>query len=63
MAAVHFLPFLILLFVILFPVTKILQKAGYTGWWVLLWLVPIANLVGLWIFAFANWPALRRSDD
>jgi uncharacterized membrane protein YhaH (DUF805 family) len=52
---------LIVLFILLFPLIKILQKAGYSGWWVLLWFVPIGNVVALWIFAFADWPALRRS--
>ena len=51
---------LVVLFVFLFPVVKILHKAGYSGWWVLLWFVPIGNIVALWIFAFADWPALRR---
>ena len=51
---------LFLIFVLWFPVIKILQKAGYSGWWVLIWLVPIANIVALWIFAFADWRALRN---
>ena len=38
---------------------KILQKAGYSGWWVLIWFIPLGNLVGLWIFALADWPTLR----
>jgi len=51
---------LVVVFLLLFPVAKILRKAGYSGWWVLLWFVPIGNIVALWIFAFADWPALRR---
>lgn len=50
---------LVVLFILLFPIWKILRKAGYSGWWVLLWFVPVGNLVALWIFAFADWPALR----
>jgi hypothetical protein len=26
----------------------------------LLWFVPLGNIVGLWIFAFAEWPALKN---
>jgi len=59
----HFDPVAVFLFVFLFPVVKILQKAGYSGWWVLLWFVPIGNIVALWIFAFADWPALHRSPS
>jgi len=62
-SAVHWIVVLIVLFVLLFPIIKILQKAGYSGWWVLLWFVPIGNVVALWIFAFADWPALRRASS
>lgn len=39
------------------PPVKILRKAGYSGWWVLLWLVPLVNFICLWAFAFADWPS------
>ena len=58
---VHWIVALIVLFVALFPVIKILQKAGYSGWWVLIWFVPVANIVFLWVFAFADWPNLQKS--
>jgi len=38
---------------------KILSKAGYSGWWVLIGLVPVANVVMYVVFAFSDWPALR----
>ena len=57
--AVRGIAALVVLFILLFPIVKILRKAGYSGWWVLLWFVPVGNLVALWIFAFADWPALR----
>jgi uncharacterized membrane protein YhaH (DUF805 family) len=38
---------------------KILSKAGYSGWWVLIGLVPIANVVMYVVFAFSDWPSLR----
>ena len=44
------------------PLFKIIQKAGFSGWWFLISLVPILNLVMLWIFAFADWPNVRRSE-
>lgn len=37
---------------------RILHKAGYKGWWVILMFVPIVNLIMIWVFAFAKWPAL-----
>ncbi|MFC3226340.1 hypothetical protein ACFOGJ_03820 [Marinibaculum pumilum] len=33
-----------------------LQKAGFSGAWSLLLLVPVVNLVMLWVFAFISWP-------
>jgi len=26
----------------------------------LLWLVPVANIIFLWVFAFVEWPALKQ---
>jgi hypothetical protein len=39
------------------PLAKILQKAGYNGWWTIVAFIPLVNLIGLWAFAFASWPA------
>ncbi len=39
---------------------RIIQKAGYSGWWVLMGLVPIGNLVMLCLFAFKEWPIRRE---
>jgi hypothetical protein len=42
------------------PPWMIIRKAGYNGWWILLYLVPLVNVVMLWVFAFANWPNLAK---
>jgi uncharacterized membrane protein YhaH (DUF805 family) len=42
------------------PFVRIFQKAGRTGWWAVLMLIPLINLIVLWIFAFSKWPALDR---
>jgi hypothetical protein len=39
---------------------KIVTKAGYSGWYVLLWLVPIVGFVFFLVFAFSDWPVLQR---
>lgn len=44
---------------------KILLKAGLDGWWALILLVPVVNIIMIWVFAFCRWPNLRagiRSD-
>ncbi|MDX2275205.1 MAG: hypothetical protein NW206_07110 [Hyphomonadaceae bacterium] len=40
---------------------KIFSKAGFSGWLSLLLLVPIANLIVIIYFAFADWPALKKT--
>jgi uncharacterized membrane protein YhaH (DUF805 family) len=42
------------------PAIKIIQKAGYSGWWVLLAFVPLVNIIMLWVFAFADWPNVAK---
>lgn len=37
---------------------RILSKAGYSGWWVLLSFLPLVNIAMVWLFAFADWPRL-----
>ncbi|WP_374343314.1 hypothetical protein [Azonexus sp.] len=36
---------------------RVLPKAGFSSWWALLALVPVGNIIALWIFAFTEWPA------
>ena len=44
------------LFILLWPVSRIANRAGYSGWWAVLLLVPVVNLIMVWVFAFAEWP-------
>jgi uncharacterized membrane protein YhaH (DUF805 family) len=54
----HWILLLIVFGVFAYPAVRILRRAGLSGWWVLMLLVPVANVVGLWLFAFARWPAV-----
>jgi hypothetical protein len=36
----------------------VLKKAGFSRWWACLLLLPVVNLVAIWVFAFIRWPAL-----
>ncbi|HVL76571.1 MAG TPA: hypothetical protein VM406_11195 [Noviherbaspirillum sp.] len=50
--------------VFLIPLWRIISKAGYSGAWALLSLIPLVNILALWIFAFARWPSEReRRED
>ncbi|ADK86322.1 conserved hypothetical protein [Desulfarculus baarsii DSM 2075] len=42
---------------------RIVQKAGYVRWWALVILVPLLNLVFIWVFAFARWPAQQTLPE
>ncbi|MES2899623.1 MAG: hypothetical protein V4723_07835 [Pseudomonadota bacterium] len=36
---------------------RILGKAGLPRWWALAGLIPILNVIALWLFAYCDWPA------
>jgi hypothetical protein len=40
---------------------KIISKAGYSGWWVLVALVPLLNLIMFLVFAFSDWPVRKQA--
>ena len=46
--------------VFLIAYIKIISKAGYSGWWVLIMFVPIVNVIMLLVFAYKEWPIQRE---
>lgn len=42
---------------------RIINKAGLDGRWVLVLLLPIVNVIMIWVFAFSNWPNLQSKAD
>ena len=54
---------IILLYVAVFvvPCWRIVSKAGFPGALSLLALVPLVNVILLWVFAFVRWPNERPS--
>jgi len=52
---------LVYVVVIVVPCWRIVGKAGYAGAWSLLVLVPVVNVILLWVFAFAKWPNERTA--
>jgi uncharacterized membrane protein YhaH (DUF805 family) len=38
---------------------RILNRAGYSGWWSLITLVPVINIIALSRFSKAAWPAFN----
>src|SRR5580658_3230088 len=41
---------------------KIVSKAGYSGWWVLIGLVPLVGSIFVLVFAFSTWPVTREVE-
>lgn len=39
---------------------KIISKAGYSGWWILVTFVPVLNVIMFFVFAFSEWPVRRE---
>jgi hypothetical protein len=50
---------LIVALIVIWPICKIVSKAGYSWAWGLLSIVPVVNLVALWALALMEWPNRR----
>lgn len=57
---VGIVPILIILALAVIPYWKIWSRTGHSGAWALLMLVPLANLISLWVLAFKKWPSQDR---
>lgn len=51
---------LIVLFLLIWPLWRIVGRTGHTPLLSLLFFVPIANVILVWYLAFGRWPALER---
>lgn len=41
-------------------VSRILRKAGFSPWLSILSIIPVINLIFLWVFAFITWPGIDQ---
>jgi uncharacterized membrane protein YhaH (DUF805 family) len=62
MSLMHWLIVAMILVVLLVPAARILRRAGFSGWWCILWVIPFVGLIGLWVFAFIPWPSIDGRD-
>jgi hypothetical protein len=53
----HWLFFAVMVAVILYPIGRILKRIGMSPFWSVVALIPLGNLVGLWVLAFVDWPS------
>ena len=60
-------PFFLLLpiFVIfcLWLAYRIIEKAGFDGRWALVLLIPVVNILMIWVFALCKWPLLQDGGE
>jgi ATP/ADP translocase len=59
LSPIHWLTVFVIL-VLLVPLQQIVRRAGYSAWWCALIIVPLVNVIALWVFAFRRWPALEK---
>jgi predicted PurR-regulated permease PerM len=59
----HIVILALVLSIVIYPISKILRRAGWNGWLSLLWLIPLVNIVILWVFAFGQWPTLPQKSN
>lgn len=58
---IFILVYLVFLVLMIAAWVKILTKAGYSGWWILIGVVPLVNVIMFFVFAFSEWPALQAT--
>lgn len=56
----HWIVTLLYLALILVPMAAVMRKAGYSRAWAIVFVIPVLNLLALWVFAFSRWPAIRK---
>tara|TARA_R110000787_G_scaffold118916_1_gene229842 strand:- start:561 stop:731 length:171 start_codon:yes stop_codon:yes gene_type:complete len=49
--------------VIVIPFFQLWKRTGHNGWISLLMLLPLVNLVMLYVLAFKEWPAVNREKQ
>ena len=52
----HWLVLMLFLVLPAWLFSRIVVKAGFPAWYAVLGLVPVVNVIALWLFAYARWP-------
>jgi predicted PurR-regulated permease PerM len=52
----HWILFAVFAALVLYPIGRILARIGFSPFWSVIALIPLVNLVGLWIVALVDWP-------
>jgi len=49
--------------IFIIPFWMISKKAGFSPWWSLLFIFPLAGLVYIWVLGFSDWPSQRNTRN
>ena len=53
----------LLAILVCWPVARIAGRVGFSRWWALVALIPVVNLVLVYVFAFVKWPADQGAEN
>jgi hypothetical protein len=56
----HWVVFVAFVAAVLYPVGRILDRIGFSPFWSVVSLIPLVNLIALWVLAFSEWPRNSR---
>jgi len=56
----HFLMFALGAAFLLYPIGRILSRMGFSPFWSIFAVIPLVNLVLLWVVAVIDWPRGER---
>jgi len=49
--------------ILVVPFFQLWKRTGHSGWIALLMLIPVVNLVMLYVLAFKQWPAMPNRNS
>lgn len=47
---------IVYILVLVIPIARILGRLGFNQWWSMVAVIPLVNVIFLWILAYADWP-------
>ena len=56
----NWLWFIIMIALVVYPVGRILSRIGFSPLWSIIVVIPLANLIALWMLALVDWPGDKR---
>jgi hypothetical protein len=55
----HWIVVLLVLFFYGVPMARIIHRTDHGWWWVILFFVPVLNIIAIWVLAFVPWPTVE----